>query len=289
MALMKRGTARPLSAPKARRREKFPAKFLRGFSTAVIAISTVIPFAAGATGITQITFTSPSQTIEPSVASARITIEVEDAAGEAVRGSTVCLVVISSSPSGEFSTNVDSWNAEPLRKLVLTISSNQYRRNFYYLDSTEGTFTLTARAALRPNGSTCSEWKGSPTWSASQQITVDKNAVAIAAARDAELTAATAPKAEPKASTPTTKKKTTKFVSKSVSGGGEEVAAVEPPDTQDTSPAPVGGSQVAAAGFFSDSLWWVAALGLVGAGCVAVVLSKKSARQEWNIIEQKED
>ena len=258
----------------------------------VIATSIAIPFAAGAAGITQITFTSPPQTIEPSVASARITIEVEDAAGEAVRGSTVCLVVTSSSPTGEFSTNVDSWNAEPLRKLALTISSNQYRRNFYYLDSAEGVITLTANAALRPSGSTCTAWKGTPVWSASQQITIDKNAAALAAAHAAQLAAASAPKTEVKSGAPTAKKKATKFVSKTVSGDSVEQASADSPLGAEASAPQTEGSQVAAAGLFPDSLWWVAVLGLVGAGCVAVVLSRKHANKEedaakeWNIAEE---
>lgn len=246
----------------------------------------------GATGITQIAFTSPLQTVEPSVASSRITIEAQDAADIAVRGSTVCLSVTSSSQSGEFSTNATSWSAEPVRSLALTISSNQYRRNYYYRDKSEGIFTLSVRAGLRAQGSTCSAWKGEPTWSATQQITIDKNAAAIVAAheRESATTAAlAAPKTESKASTPTTKKKTSTFVSKSVTEDDVEPTAA---DSQGASSAPVpplAPSQVAAASLFSDSLWWVAALGLVGAGCLAIVLSKKSASKEWDVIEEKGD
>ena len=286
---MKIGMACLLPAQAGRRQARYPARFLRGFSTAVVTISFALPSVAGAAGITQIAFTSPFQTIEPSVASARITIEAQDAVGEAVRGSTVCVQVTSSSGSGEFSTNAESWSAEPIKKLALTISSNQYRRNFYYRDGGEGTLTLLVKAGLRADGSTCTEWKGTPTWSASQQITVDKNAAAIVAARDAELAAPSVPKTESKVDLPSTKKKTTKFVSKAEPGDATEETAADPLDIATVSVLPTERPQMAAAGFFSDSLWWVAALGLIGAGCVAVVLSKKSAKQEWNIIEQKED
>ena len=283
MVFMKRKpAARPHPAQAHRKQVKFPAKFWKEFSTAAVTISVVIPFAAGAAGVDQITFTSPPQTIEPSVASARITVEAQDSTGAAVRGSTVCLEISSSSGSGEFSSNATNWSAEPVRVLSLTISSNQYRRNLYYRDSSEGAATLTARAALRPDGSTCTSWKGSSTWSAVQQITVDKNAAAIAAAKEA------AAAAEKTSAAPAPKKKTsTKRASNPIAS--EETDAPVATGASSTPSGSLESTQVAAAGsIFSDSLWWVAALGLVGAGCVAVVLSKKSAKQEWNIIEQKE-
>ena len=250
--------------------------------TISVVLASALPFSVTAAGISQIVFTSPPQTIEPSVASARITVEAQDTTGAAVRGSTVCVIVTSSSMSGEFSTNATNWSAEPVRVLSLTISSNQYRRNLYYRDSFEGTAILTARAALRPDGSSCTAWKGSSTWSVTQQITVDKNATAIAAAKEAasaseKVTTSPAPK----------KKASTKQPSSPIAS--EETDTPVATTAPGTSPESTEHLQVSAAGsLFSDSLWWVAALGLVGAGCVAVVLSKKSAKQEWNIIEQKE-
>ena len=268
-----------------RRPAKFLAKCSKKCLTAVAisaALMTALPAAASA-GVSQIAFTSAVQTVEPSVASGRITIEAQDTAGGAVRGSTVCVQVTSSSASGEFSTNATSWNAEPVRVLSLTISANQYRRNFYYRDSAEGTMTLTARAAPRPEGSTCTAWKGSSAWSAAQQITIDKNAAEIIATREA----ASAPKVETPAPTPK-KKPSSKYVANSTAA--EESNDSAPADVPSTTPEYTKEPQVAAVGsLFSDSLWWVAALGLVGAGCFAVVLSRKSATKEWDIVEQKEE
>src|SRR3989344_3516778 len=98
------------------------------FGTAVYANSHIVRF----------TFTTPPQDIAVGAVSEQITIEAQDVSGSAVNGHTVCIHIVSSSPTGEFSTNAENWSAEPVRTLVLTLSSNQYRRNLYYKDSTDG-------------------------------------------------------------------------------------------------------------------------------------------------------
>lgn len=240
------------------------------------------PFSALAAEIDKVVFTSAEQTIAPSTPSSQMTVEAEDAAGEAVRGSTVCVQIISSSPSAEFSTNSTSWNSTPVRKLSLTISSNQYRRNFYYRDSSEGTFTLTLRAALRPEGSTCTTWKGSASWTSTQPIVVKVGADTIVDAAPA-APADAAPKYA--ASPSQTKKQYATEKSKYSSN----MVGAEVFEEQRADP---GAPQTAASGLFSGSLWWVAVLGLVLAGCIALFLSRKSVKQEattqgWNIIEEK--
>jgi len=120
------------------------------------------------------TFTTPPQDIAVGAVSEQITIEAQDVSGSAVNGHTVCIHIVSSSPTGEFSTNAENWSAEPVRTLVLTLSSNQYRRNLYYKDSTDGSHTLTVQAALRPEDLTCPNWSPNDgiEWSATQIITV---------------------------------------------------------------------------------------------------------------------
>lgn len=120
-------------------------------------------------------FVTASQTISLGVSSEQITLEAQNAAGSPVKGSTVCLQVISSSQHGEFSSNVTNWSSEPVRKLTLTLATNQYRRNFYYKDSTPGSHTLTAKGALKPDGSTCTGWSpdgGNFQWTILQTISV---------------------------------------------------------------------------------------------------------------------
>jgi len=134
------------------------------------------PIGAYADSIEKFSFTTDPQSIAAGAASGQITIEAEDANGVPVNGNTVCMQVTSSSQSGEFSTNAANWSAEPIRILALTLSSSQYRRNFYYRDSANGTHTLRAQAALRP-GTTCTTWspESGVQWTATHSITVGGN------------------------------------------------------------------------------------------------------------------
>lgn len=122
--------------------------------------------------VAQFVFTTTAQTVAPSVATEQVTLEAQDASGQPVSGSTLCIRITSSSGSGQFSTNT-SWS-DPLSTLTLTLSSNQSRRNFYYRDASSGSHILSAEAAPRPDGSTCTQWSpdSGVSWTASHTVTV---------------------------------------------------------------------------------------------------------------------
>lgn len=62
-----------------------------------------------------------------------------------------------------------------MRILILTLGTNQYRRNFYYQDSILGSYAISVQAAFRPDGMTCPEWSQTVAgvqWTESQQIII---------------------------------------------------------------------------------------------------------------------
>lgn len=133
-----------------------------------------VPLALYAASIDRFVVTTAVQAVAPGAASEVFTIEAQDASGTPVNGTTVCLEVSSSSGTGEFSTNGTEWGDTPFRVLALTLSSNQYRRNFYFRDTTSGAHTVTVHAAPRPSDSTCPAYsvRENAVWTVSQQITV---------------------------------------------------------------------------------------------------------------------
>jgi hypothetical protein len=249
-------------------------------------ISLSLPLSASAAAA-RIAFTSPPQAIEPGAPSGMITIEAEDAAGEAAKGSTICVVVSSDSATGQLSTNASSWSASSSNSLALTISSNQYRRNFYYQNSSEGTFTLFAKAAIKPSGTTCSTWKGTASWSASQPITVKIGA---------SIPPPPPPPAPPPATTVTSQKQskqvvtTTKKTSKKITSASYHNN--QPSDTASdvqaaplqTPPSPE--SQLASPNFVGDFWWWILAAAFIVAGCSFLALSYRHKKTEWNIVDE---
>ena len=252
-----------------------------GIAATISALVLALPFIASA-AIAQIAFTSPQQAIEPGAVSGMITIEAEDASGAPANGQTVCLSVSSDSPTGALSTNASSWPASSTRSLALTISSNQYRRNVYYQDSTEGTVTLSAKAALRPGGSACSAWKGAALWTAAQPIVVKIGA---------SIPPPPPPPAVPAVSASTKSKSTAHTASKTKA----RAVSNQAPSTQDASGGVVVGapalptplSQAAAStAASSDILWWILAVALIAAGCSFLVLSQRHKKTEWNIVEE---
>lgn len=129
--------------------------------------------ASAESNITAFAFITEPQVILSGVSSETITIEARDSAGNPVKGNTVCLEFTSASITGGFSTN-ESWN-ESFKTLVLTLGTNQYRRNLFYKDSSVGTHAISFRGLLRPEGKTCpalspEEWTAQ--WTAIQQITI---------------------------------------------------------------------------------------------------------------------
>lgn len=137
----------------------------------IVALTLLLPSVASAE-VAAFVFTTSAQSIGVNTSSEVITAEAQDASGLAASGSTICMQLTSSSGSGTFSTNT-SWS-EPVSTLLLTLSSNQARRNFYYRNSAAGTNTLTLKAAPRPGGSTCTQWspENGVSWSASHSIVV---------------------------------------------------------------------------------------------------------------------
>lgn len=124
--------------------------------------------------------TSP-HTVQPQETSPVLTVEAQDSSGAAVNGNTVCLEITSSALSGEFSSNGTTWGEPAYRTLALTLSSNQYRRNFYYRDPEQGVRTITVYAAPRPPDSTCPEVavQEGVTWTTSQQLVVNATATVV--------------------------------------------------------------------------------------------------------------
>ncbi|MDO8552894.1 MAG: PKD domain-containing protein [bacterium] len=139
---------------------------------AAAASLTIFPLGVYADAIGKISFTTDAQSIAVGTSSSQITLETEDVNGVPVKGNTVCVQITSSSQSGEFSTNT-TWGTDSIRTLSLTIASNQYRRNFYYRDGAAGSYSLSAKAAIKP-GETCTTWSPDTgvQWTATQNIII---------------------------------------------------------------------------------------------------------------------
>jgi len=90
--------------------------------------------------VSYIDFTNPVRSVISGETSKVITIELKNSSGvgEAL-GETGTLTLTSTSPTGRFVNNPTE-----MKDLSLTINSNWKSRSFYYTDSTEGTFIITA-------------------------------------------------------------------------------------------------------------------------------------------------
>ena len=104
--------------------------------------------------ITGLVFTTEPQTIAVAAVSAKLTVSSGEAPGE-----TADLFFISSSATGEFSSNAGDW--QPVAKV--TWNSNWANRSFYYRDQTAGEHTLTVTLIGRTSNDS---------WSATQAIIV---------------------------------------------------------------------------------------------------------------------
>jgi len=143
--------------------------------------------------VQQFVFVSAVQTIEPTKISEQITLQSEDATGnESKVPGTACVELRTSSPQGQFSSSATSWS--PVS--VLTIAKNSANRNFYYKDTTAGTYTLTAKVVLKPESEkrSCAdfpvgEWPSG--FSATQSITVGSAGTSPAATDTTSTTSST--------------------------------------------------------------------------------------------------
>ena len=90
--------------------------------------------------IAGIAVTTSEQTVAPNTVSEKITVELQNASGEAekIDESSNKLSLTSSSASGEFSSNAENWKAVN----ELTVNKNTASRSFYYKNGAEGTHTL---------------------------------------------------------------------------------------------------------------------------------------------------
>lgn len=125
--------------------------FSLGIGTTILGVAVLFA------DVQKFVFVSAVQTIEPTKISEQITLQSQDANGnESKVSSTACVELHTSSSQGQFSSSATSWS--PMS--VLTIAKNSANRNFYYKDTTAGTYTLTAKVALKPEseGRSCSAW-----------------------------------------------------------------------------------------------------------------------------------
>ncbi len=128
----------------------------------VLALGASAPFVAFATSanITQITFTTSPQTISANAVSAVLTTQTQNSEGtsEKISGGLQTINLHTTSGTGEFSASSTAW----VSVTSLGMNSGTANRNFYYRDSTPGTYTLTITAQGK-------------TWTAAtQSITVSK-------------------------------------------------------------------------------------------------------------------
>ena len=89
--------------------------------------------------ITQISFTTAPQTINVNATSSQITVQTQNSsnASESI-SSTHHIDVMTTSPTGKFLSNSNNWN--PVTSF--TMSNGTANKNFYYIDSTPGTHTI---------------------------------------------------------------------------------------------------------------------------------------------------
>ncbi len=98
---------------------------------------------ADSVNITQINFTSSPQTIDINTVSAQLTTQTQNTGGTLEQtNETNHLDLASTSPTGEFSSNGTNWSSVN----TLTMSTGSANKNFFYRDSTAGTYTLTISA-----------------------------------------------------------------------------------------------------------------------------------------------
>ena len=98
--------------------------------------------------ITQINFTSISQSIDPDNLSSVISVQTRNVDGVLEKVSeTTHIILSSSSPSGQFyNANASSCTTIIESPFMLTMSNNTANKNFCYKDSTPGTHTLEVEA-----------------------------------------------------------------------------------------------------------------------------------------------
>ncbi|TAK57252.1 PKD domain-containing protein [Patescibacteria group bacterium] len=115
---------------------------------------------ASVANITQIGFTTSARSVATGAVSESLTVQTQNSAGASEQlDETADLTLSSSSATGEFSSSATTWNPDT----TLTMSKNSSNRTFYYKDTTDRTYTITATLLTRTT---------LKTWTTTQTITV---------------------------------------------------------------------------------------------------------------------
>lgn len=126
------------------------------------------PVIASVVNITQITFTNTSRSVALSSVSESLTIQTQNSSGVSEQlDETADVTLSSSSATGEFSSSATTWNPDTTH----TMSKNSSNRTFYYKDTVDGAYTITATLLTRTT---------LKTWSATQSIVVGSGGVVSA-------------------------------------------------------------------------------------------------------------
>lgn len=119
-------------------------------------LSLTLPFFVRAQTVASVNFTSDAQSIPVAMPSSPFTIQAQ-AGGQSVSlPQTGCVAFESSSPTGQFSSSATNWNSVS----VLSMNKGTANKNFYYKDSSAGTFTLSVHLVIKPDteSSSCASW-----------------------------------------------------------------------------------------------------------------------------------
>ena len=120
---------------------------------------------AAVSNISKIVFTTPEQSIAPGEISKVFTIQTQNSAGQMETiDETADLTLSVDSTSGEFNSNSTNWNPNT----IFTMSKNTGNKNFYFKDTSEGEFTITASLKTRTSGAS---------WQTSQKVFVGETII----------------------------------------------------------------------------------------------------------------
>lgn len=122
---------------------------MRSAKAIYIACALLVPLCANADA--SFYFVTDAQTAAPGTPSNAITIAASGPAS-----ATTCILLSSNSSTGQFSSSATNWSSV----VAVTMSKNTSNRSFFYKDSSNGSFTITARIAPKPESvsASCTSW-----------------------------------------------------------------------------------------------------------------------------------
>lgn len=145
----------------------FMAVFLLSITSLALVLVPFIKQASATTAnVDHIVFTTSEQSVEQNVVSGQINIQAQNSsnASEQLDTSNNQLQLTPSSVTGQFSENGTSGWTTPGTEADFTFNNGWAQHHFYYKDSTQGSYSISA---------VLSADNGAQTWSASQDITID--------------------------------------------------------------------------------------------------------------------